>query len=154
MKLVNSNRSASPWKRLLGDTCDVMMLIHMALTGAASNWFGSLGPKSIALINARFYANLWNAIWTRIKHFLDKDRPVAKKWHRTILKDFTPQLDDYITRCTELVAEVPLCPLLSLIGSHYLSTAPPKSNKRQMSAQVQSFFGAFKLIDFYWIECE
>ena len=86
----------------------LQILIHMALTGAASNWFGSVGPRSIVLIDARFYANLWNAIWTRIKHFLDKDRPVAKKWHRTILKDFTPQLDDYLTRCTELVAEVPL----------------------------------------------
>ena len=86
----------------------IQCITHMALTGSDSNWFGSVGPKSVLLINCTFNEDLWDNLWPWIKEFLDKKKPVAKNWIKTIVKDFGPQLDDYIQHSTEMIGEVPL----------------------------------------------
>ena len=80
----------------------------MALTKADSNRFGSVGPKSLNLIDCNFHNDLWDALWPQIKEFLDKKKPVAKNWIKTIVRDFAPLLDEYLELHTEIIGEVSL----------------------------------------------
>ena len=68
----------------------------------------SCGPKSVAVIEARFAPGLWNDLWHRIKVFLDKKRPAARNWFKDISSAFNPRFDHYIEHFTSFICEVPI----------------------------------------------
>ena len=72
------------------------------------NWYASGGFTSVVLIACTVDLQLWHVVWVKIKEFLDKARPVAKNWFKTICTDLGPQLDGYRENYTKLVGEVPI----------------------------------------------
>ena len=83
-------------------------IIHMIVTNTMENWYASGGLTSVVLISCTVDMQLWYVVWRKIKQFLDKTRPVAKDWFKTICTDLGPQLDKYRQNYTRLVAEVPI----------------------------------------------
>ena len=83
-------------------------IIHMIVTNTIENWYASGGLTSVVLICCTMDLQLWHVVWMKIKEFLDKARPVAKNWFKTICNDLGPQLDEYRENYTKLVGEVPI----------------------------------------------
>ena len=83
-------------------------VIHMIVTNSMENWYASGGLTSVVLISCTVDHELWDVVWTKIKQFLDKARPVAKNWYKTISNDLGPQLDAYRENYTKLIAELPI----------------------------------------------
>ena len=80
----------------------------MIVTNTMENWYASGGLTSVVLISCTVDMQLWDVVWRKIKQFLDKTRPVAKDWFKTIYTDLGPQLDEYRQNYTRLVAKVPI----------------------------------------------
>ena len=83
-------------------------IIHMIVTNTMENWYASGGLTSVVLISCTVDMQLWDVVWRKIKQFLDKTRPIAKDWFKTICTDLGPQLDEYRQNYMRLVAEVPI----------------------------------------------
>ena len=80
----------------------LQILIHMFVTDSKYAWYGCCGTKSVVLIECTFNEDLWNRIWSEIKKFLDKRKPVATYWPKHIVSEMRDDLDNYIQNCTEL----------------------------------------------------
>ena len=80
----------------------------MFITDSEYAWYGCCGTKSVVLIECTFNEDLWNRIWSEIKKFLDKRKPVATHWPKHIVSEMCDDLDNYIQNCTELIGEVPI----------------------------------------------
>ena len=86
----------------------LQILIHMHVTDSEYAWYGCCGTKSVVLIECTFNEDLWNKIWSEIKKFLDKRKPVATHWPKHIVSEMRDDLDSYVQNCTELIGEVPI----------------------------------------------
>ena len=86
----------------------LQILIHMFVTDSEYAWYGCCGTKSVVLIECTFNKDLWNRIWSEIKKFLDKRKPVATHWPKHIVSEMRDDLDNYIQNCTELIGEAPI----------------------------------------------
>ena len=86
----------------------LQILIHMFVTDSEYAWYGCCGTKSVVLIECTFNEDLWNRIWSEIKKFLDKRKPVATHWPKHIFSEMHDDLDNYVQNCTELIGEVPI----------------------------------------------
>ena len=62
----------------------LQVLIHMVVTDCQVNWYACGGPKSVVVIECLFDEDLWEDIWSKMKTFLDKAKPVATHWMKQI----------------------------------------------------------------------
>ena len=86
----------------------IQLLVHMFVTDSDYAWYGCCGTKSVVLIECAFDDDLWNKIWSEIKKFLDKRKPVATHWPKHLVSEMHDDLDTYIQNSTEVIGEVPI----------------------------------------------
>ena len=86
----------------------MQVLIHMVVTETETSWYGCCGTKSVVTIECKFDEDLWDRLWLRIKHFLDKPRPAASRWMKDIANEFRDDFNTYIEEKTEIIGEVPI----------------------------------------------
>ena len=98
-------------------------------------WFANMCPKSVIVLNCIFDAELCKEIWTLIRKFYDKDKPVLPGKVSDIKSDLLPEIDNYMLRNCSVVAEFP-----RVSGIHTQINVPAKFSAYNVPADTQRLF--------------